>query len=391
MTSSHALRYGTNPHQSPARVYMKDGSELPITILNGSPGYINLLDAMNAWQLVRELKHLTNLPAATSFKHVSPSGAAVAVPLSDVLRKIYFVDDLELSPLAEAYARARGVDRMSSFGDFIALSDTVDVPTAKVISREVSDGVIAPDYEPAALEMLKKKKGGKYNIVQIDPAYEPQLTENRDVFGITFEQRHHDRSVSDADFSNIVTQNKELTPEAIRDMTIAWVTLKYTQSNSVCYIKDGQTIGVGAGQQSRVHCARLAGGKADLWFLRQHPRVLNLPFVPGIRRPNRDNAIDQFLQPGITAAEKANWPDNFTEIPTQLTAEERRAWLDTLSDVTLGSDAFFPFRDSIDRAAQSGVRYVLQPGGSARDEDVIAACDKYGMTMVFSGVRLFHH
>ena len=391
MTSSHALRYGTNPHQSPARVYMKDGSELPITILNGSPGYINLLDAMNAWQLVRELKHLTNLPAATSFKHVSPSGAAVAVPLSDVLRKIYFVDDLELSPLAEAYARARGVDRMSSFGDFIALSDTVDVPTAKVISREVSDGVIAPDYEPAALEMLKKKKGGKYNIVQIDPAYEPQLTENRDVFGITFEQRHHDRSVSDADFSNIVTQNKELTPEAIRDMTIAWVTLKYTQSNSVCYIKDGQTIGVGAGQQSRVHCARLAGGKADLWFLRQHPTVLNLPFVPGIRRPNRDNAIDQFLQSGVTEAEKANWPDNFTEIPTQLTAEERRAWLDTLSDVTLGSDAFFPFRDSIDRAAQSGVRYVLQPGGSARDEDVIAACDKYGMTMVFSGVRLFHH
>ncbi len=391
MSSSLPLRYGTNPQQSPSRVFMKDGSELPITVLNGSPGYINLLDAMNAWQLVRELKQLTSLPSATSFKHVSPSGAAVAVPLTDVLRKIYFVDDLELSPLAEAYARARGVDRMSSFGDFIALSDTVDVPTAKVISREVSDGVIAPDYEPAALDILKKKKGGKYAVVQIDPAYEPALTENRDVFGITFEQRHHDRSVREADFKNIVTAKKDLPPEAIRDMTVAWVALKYTQSNSVCYVKDGQTIGVGAGQQSRVHCARLAGGKADLWFLRQHPAVLNLPFVPGIRRPNRDNAIDQFLQLGVTEAEKANWKDNFTEIPAQLTAEERRAWLDTLNGVTLGSDAFFPFRDSIDRAAQTGTRYVLQPGGSTRDEDVIAACDEYGMTMVFSGVRLFHH
>ena len=391
MSSSLTLRYGTNPQQSPARVFMKDGSELPITVLNGSPGYINLLDAMNAWQLVRELKQLTGLPSATSFKHVSPSGAAVAVPLTDVLRKIYFVDDLELSPLAEAYARARGVDRMSSFGDFIALSDTVDVPTARIISREVSDGVIAPDYEPAALDILKKKKGGKYAVVQIDPAYEPELTENRDVFGITFEQRHHDRSVSEADFSNIVTANKDLPAEAIRDMTVAWITLKYTQSNSVCYVKDGQTIGVGAGQQSRVHCARLAGGKADLWFLRQHPTVLNVPFAPGIRRPNRDNAIDQFLQPGVTEAEKANWLDNFTEIPTQLSAAERRAWLDTLGGVTLGSDAFFPFRDSIDRAAQTGTRYVLQPGGSTRDEDVIAACDEYGMTMVFSGVRLFHH
>ncbi len=391
MSSSLPLRYGTNPQQSPSRVFMKDGSELPITVLNGSPGYINLLDAMNAWQLVRELKQLTSLPSATSFKHVSPSGAAVAVPLTDVLRKIYFVDDLELSPLAEAYARARGVDRMSSFGDFIALSDRVDVPTAKIISREVSDGVIAPDYEPAALDILKKKKGGKYAVVQIDPAYEPELTENRDVFGITFEQRHHDRSVSEADFKNIVTAKKDLPAEAIRDMTVAWVALKYTQSNSVCYVKDGQTIGVGAGQQSRVHCARLAGGKADLWFLRQHPAVLNLPFVPGIRRPNRDNAIDQFLQPGVTEAEKATWKDNFTEIPAQLSAEERRAWLDTLNGVTLGSDAFFPFRDSIDRAAQSGTRYVLQPGGSTRDEDVIAACDEYGMTMVFSGVRLFHH
>ena len=391
MSSSLTLRYGTNPQQSPARVFMKDDAELPITVLNGSPGYINLLDAMNAWQLVRELRQATGLPAATSFKHVSPSGAAVAVPLTETLRKIYFVDELELSPLAEAYARARGVDRMSSFGDFIALSDTVDVPTAKVIAREVSDGIIAPDYEPVALDILRAKKGGKYVVIQIDPAYEPDLTENRDVFGVTFEQRRHDRMVAEADFANIITANRDLPAEAIRDMIVAWIALKYTQSNSVCYVKDGQTIGVGAGQQSRVHCARLAGGKADLWYLRQHPRVLDLPFVPGIKRPDRDNAIDQFLQPGVTEAEKANWKKLFTEIPAQLTTDERRAWLDTLNDVTLGSDAFFPFRDSIDRAAQTGVRYVLQPGGSTRDEDVIAACDEYGMTMVFSGVRLFHH
>ena len=391
MSSSLTLRYGTNPQQSPARVFMKDDAELPITVLNGSPGYINLLDALNAWQLVRELKQATGLPAATSFKHVSPSGAAVAVPLTETLRKIYFVDDVELSPLAEAYARARGVDRMSSFGDFIALSDTVDVPTAKVIAREVSDGIIAPDYEPVALDILRAKKGGKYVVIQIDPAYEPDLTENRDVFGVTFEQRRHDRMVAEADFANIVTANRDLPAESIRDMIVAWIALKYTQSNSVCYVKDGQTIGVGAGQQSRVHCARLAGGKADLWYLRQHPRVLDLPFVLGIKRPDRDNAIDQFLQPGVTEAEKANWKKLFTEIPAQLTTDERRAWLDTLNDVTLGSDAFFPFRDSIDRAAQTGVRYVLQPGGSTRDEDVIAACDEYGMTMVFSGVRLFHH
>jgi AICAR transformylase/IMP cyclohydrolase PurH len=370
---------------------MKDGADLPITVLGGSPGYINLLDALNAWQLVRELKQATGLPAAASFKHVSPSGAAVAVPLTDVLRRIYFVDDLELSPLAEAYARARGVDRMSSFGDFIALSDTVDVTAARVIAREVSDGILAPDYEPVALDILRAKKGGRYAVVQIDPAYEPDPTENRDVFGVTFEQRRHDRTVTEADFANIVTANRDLPPEAIRDMTVAWIALKYTQSNSVCYVKDGQTIGVGAGQQSRVHCARLAGGKADLWYLRQHPRVLELPFIPGIKRPDRDNAIDQFLQPGVTQAEKANWKNLFTEIPTQLAAEERRAWLDTLNDVTLGSEAFFPFRDSIDRAAQTGVRYVLQPGGSTRDEDVIAACNEYGITMVFSGVRLFHH
>ncbi len=391
MPSSLPLRYGANPQQAPARVFMKSETDLPITVLSGSPGYINLLDALNSWQLVCELKTVINLPAAASFKHVSPSGAAVATPLSDVLRKIYFVDDIELSPLATAYARARGVDRMSSFGDWIALSDTVDVPTAKLISREVSDGVIAPAYEPEALDILKKKKQGKYAVVQIDPAYEPSALETRDVFGITFEQHRHDRLVTPADFSNIVTKNKELPESAIRDMLMAWITLKYTQSNSVCYAVDGQVIGVGAGQQSRVHCARLAGSKADLWRLRQHPYVLNLPFKPGIKRPDRDNAIDQFLQPDVTDAEKSNWSNVFTESPNQLSVTERRAWLDGMSDVVLGSDAFFPFRDSIDRAVRSGVKYVLQPGGSNRDEDVIAACDEYGMTMVFSGVRLFHH
>ena len=391
MPSSLSLRYGANPQQAPARVFMKSDIDLPITVLSGSPGYINLLDALNSWQLVRELKTAINLPAAASFKHVSPSGAAVAIPLSDVLKKIYFVDDIELSPLATAYARARGVDRMSSFGDWIALSETVDVPTAKLISREVSDGVIAPAYEPEALDILKKKKQGKYSVVQIDPAYEPSALETRDVFGITFEQHRHDRLVMPADFANIVTKNKELPESAIRDMLIAWITLKYTQSNSVCYAVDGQVIGVGAGQQSRVHCARLAGSKADLWRLRQHPTVLNLPFKTGIKRPDRDNAIDQFLQPDVTDAEKSNWANVFTELPHQLSATERRAWLDGMSDVVLGSDAFFPFRDSIDRAVRSGVKYVLQPGGSNRDEDVIAACDEYGMTMVFSGVRLFHH
>lgn len=385
------LRYGTNPNQVPARVYMQDGSDLPITVLGGSPGYINLLDALNAWQLVRELKQITGLSAAASFKHVSPSGAAVAVPVSAILKKIYFVDDMELSPLAAAYARARGVDRMSSFGDFIALSDSVDVPTAKLIAREVSDGVIAPAYNPEALEILRKKKQGKYAVVQIDPAYEPQITETRQVYGLSMEQRRNDRPVTPRDFANIVTKCKDLPESAVRDMFIAWITLKFTQSNSVCYVLDGQTIGVGAGQQSRVHCARLAGAKADLWRLRQHPSVLALPFKEGVRRPDRDNAIDQFLQPDITEAEKKNWSNVFTHNPEQLTDEERRTWLDGLSDVVLGSDAFFPFRDSIDRAAKSGVKYVLQPGGSNRDEDVIAACDEYGMTMVFSGLRLFHH
>ena len=391
MASSLPLRYGANPQQAPARVFMKSGADLPITVLSGSPGYINLLDALNSWQLVRELKSAINLPAAASFKHVSPSGAAVATPLSDVLKKIYFVDDLVLSPLATAYARARGVDRMSSFGDWIALSEIVDVSTAKLISREVSDGVIAPAYEPEALEVLKKKKQGKYAVVQIDPAYEPSELETREVFGVTFEQHRHDRLVTPADFANVVTKNKDLPESAVRDMLIAWITLKYTQSNSVCYAVDGQVIGVAAGQQSRVHCARLAGSKADLWRLRQHPFVLALPFKEGVKRPDRDNAIDQFLQPDVTEAEKANWKNVFTETPHQLTAEERRAWLDGMSEVVLGSDAFFPFRDSIDRAAGSGVKYVLQPGGSNRDEDVIAACDEYGMTMVFSGVRLFHH
>src|SRR5215211_7947804 len=385
------LRYGTNPNQVPARVYMQDETDLPITVLGGSPGYINLLDALNAWQLVRELKQTTGLPAAASFKHVSPSGAAVAVPLSSILKKIYFVDDMDLSPLATAYARARGVDRMSSFGDFIALSDLVDVPTAKLIAREVSDGVIAPAYDSEALEILKKKKQGKYAVVKIDPAYEPQITETRQVFGVSMEQRRNDRPVRRDDFANIVTRCKDLPEFAIRDMFIAWITLKFTQSNSVCYVVDGQTIGVGAGQQSRVHCARLAGSKADLWRLRQHPSVLALPFKEGIKRPDRDNAIDQFLQSDVTDAEKRNWANIFTHSPDQLTQEERRAWLDGLTEVVLGSDAFFPFRDSIDRAAKSGVIYVLQPGGSSRDEDLIAACDEYEMTMVFTGLRLFHH
>ena len=385
------LRYGMNPNQVAARVYMQDGSDLPIQVLGGSPGYINLLDALNAWQLVRELKQTIGLPAAASFKHVSPSGAAVAVPLPDVLKKIYFVDDMELSPLATAYARARGVDRMSSFGDFIALSDEVDAPTAKLIAREVSDGVIAPGYEPEALEILKKKKQGKYAVIHIDPAYEPQVNETRQVFGVSMEQRRNDRRVRRDDFAKIVTRCQELPEAAVRDMFIAWITLKFTQSNSVCYVVDGQTIGVGAGQQSRVHCTRLAGSKADLWWLRQHPSVLALPFKDGIKRPDRDNAIDQFLQPDVTRAEKENWANVFTVIPDQLTEEERRAWLDGLTDVVLGSEAFFPFRDSIDRAARSGVKYVLQPGGSNRDEDVIAACDEYGMSMVFSGIRLFHH
>jgi phosphoribosylaminoimidazolecarboxamide formyltransferase/IMP cyclohydrolase len=391
MSSSLPLRYGTNPQQAPARVYMKNDADLPITVLSGSPGYINLLDALNAWQLVRELKAALDLPAAASFKHVSPAGAAVAVPLSEALKKIYFVDDLELSPLATAYARARGADRLCSFGDFIALSDVVDVPTAKLIAREVSDGMIAPGYEPAALEILKNKKQGKYAIVQIDPAYEPPVSETREVFGVTFEQRHHDRLVTPADFTNIVSECRDLPPEALRDLILAWITLKYTQSNSVCFVADGQTIGVGAGQQSRVHCVRLAGQKADLWFLRQHPVVLALPFKTGVKRPERDNFIDQFLRDDVTPNEKAGWGDLFDQIPHQLTPDEKREWLSKLDSVSVGSDAFFPFRDSIDRAAASGARYVVEPGGSVRDDAVIPAANGYSITMIFSGVRLFHH
>jgi phosphoribosylaminoimidazolecarboxamide formyltransferase/IMP cyclohydrolase len=390
MPKEISLRYGANPHQIPARVYMKTG-ELPIRVLASAPGYINLLDALNSWQLVRELKAVTGLPSAASFKHVSPSGAAVGIPLPDILKKIYFVDDMELSPSASAYARARGVDRMSSFGDWIALSDTVDVHTARLIAREVSDGMIAPAYEPEALEILSRKKGGKYVVIQVDPDYQPDPQECREVFGVTFEQRRNDRPVTREDLANIVTKRKDLSEEAIRDMYIAWISLKYTQSNSVCFVKDGQVIGVGAGQQSRVHCVRLAGLKADLWYLRQHPRVLALPFKEGIKRPDRDNAIDQYLQPDLTEAEMAGWKDMFTEAPTRLSPQERRAWLATLDGVTLGSDAFFPFRDSIDRAVMSGVKYVLEPGGSTRDDTMIEAADEYGMTMVFTGVRLFHH
>lgn len=391
MAKEITLRYGCNQHQTPARVFMS-GGDLPLEVLNSAPGYINLLDALNSWQLVRELKAALGFPAAASFKHVSPSGAAVAaVPLTDTLKEIYAVAGRDLSPLAEAYARARGVDRMSSFGDWAALSDTVDVPTAKLLGREVSDGVIAPAYEPEALEILRGKKDGKYVVIQIDPAYEPSEMEMRQVFGITFEQRRNDRPVTRSDFGNVVTRKKELPESAVRDMLVAWITLKYTQSNSVCFVLDGQAIGVGAGQQSRIHCTRLAGTKADLWRLRQHPRVLSLPFREAVKRPDKDNATDQFLQPDVTEAEKAAWGDVFTEIPAQLTFEEKRTWLDGMTGVVLGSDAFFPFRDSIDRAAQSGVKYVLQPGGSNRDDAVIRACDEYDMAMVFSGVRLFHH
>jgi phosphoribosylaminoimidazolecarboxamide formyltransferase/IMP cyclohydrolase len=385
------LRYGCNPHQVPARVYMPDHHPLPIQALNSSPGYINLLDALNSWQLVKELKGALGLPAAASFKHVSPSGAAVGLPLTEVLQQAYFVQDLELSPLATAYARARGVDRMSSFGDWVALSDSVDVPTAKLISREVSDGVIAPGYAPETLEILRSKKGAKYVVLAIDPDYEPGTMETREVYGITFEQRRNDRPVTNDDFKNIVTRRQDLPESAVRDMKLAWITLKYTQSNSVCFAVDGQVIGVGAGQQSRIHCTRLAGTKADLWRLRQHPSVLNLPFKPEVRRPERDNAIDQFLREDVTPAERAGWGEVFTHIPPQLTPEQKRGWLNGLTEVVLGSDAFFPFRDSIDRAALSGVSYVLQPGGSNRDDVVIQACDEYEMTMVFSGVRLFHH
>ncbi len=388
-----ALKYGCNPNQKPSRIYLADGGQLPIQVLSGKPGYINFLDAFNGWQLVRELKKATGLPAATSFKHVSPAGAAVGLPLTDTLKKIYWVDDMgELSPLACAYARARGADRMSSFGDFIALSDVCDKDTASIIKREVSDGVIAPGYTPEALEILRAKKNGNYNVIQIDEDYVPAPLEHKEVFGITFEQGRQELPINDELLENVVTANKELTEEAKRDMKIALITLKYTQSNSVCFVKDGQAIGVGAGQQSRVHCTRLAGQKADNWFLRQCPKVLNLPFVDNIRRADRDNAIDVYIgEEYMDVLADGAWEKIFKEKPEVFTREEKRAWLDQMKDVTLGSDAFFPFSDNIERARKSGVKYIAQPGGSVRDDAVIECCDKYGMVMAFTGIRLFHH
>lgn len=392
MANELALKYGCNPNQKPSRIFMADGSDLPITVLNGKPGYINFLDAFNSWQLVMELKAATGLPAAASFKHVSPAGAAVAVPMSDTLKKIYFVDDLELSPLATAYARARGADRMSSYGDFIALSEVCDVPTALMIKREVSDGVIAPGYTDEALEILKSKRKGSYNIIQMDESYRPDPVEHKQCFGITFEQGRNELKI-DADLlKNMVTDNKELPDFAVRDLLISLITLKYTQSNSVCYTKDGQAIGIGAGQQSRIHCTRLAGNKADIWWLRQHPKVLALPFKEDIRRPDRDNTIDVYISEeweDVVAGD--NWKFAFTSQPEPLTREEKKQWLAQLTDVSLGSDAFFPFGDNIERARKSGVKYVAQPGGSIRDDNVIETCNKYGMAMAFTGIRLFHH
>ena len=387
------LKYGCNPNQKPSRIYMADGSELPIEVLNGRPGYINFLDAFNGWQLVRELKKATGLPAATSFKHVSPAGASVGRPMSDTLKKIYWVDDMgDLSPLACAYARARGADRMSSFGDFISLSDVCDADTARLIKREVSDGVIAPGYTDEALEILKAKKNGNYNIIKIDENYTPAPLEHKQVFGVTFEQGRQELPIDDELLSNIVTENKEIPEEALIDMKISLIVLKYTQSNSVCFVKDGQAIGVGAGQQSRVHCTRLAGQKADNWWLRQSPQVLNLPFKEGITRAERDNAIDVYMgEEYMDVIGDGNWERSFTEKPAVFTREEKRAWLDQLTDVTLGSDAFFPFADNIERAHKSGVAYIAQPGGSVRDDLVIECCDKYNMVMAFTGIRLFHH
>ena len=387
------LKYGCNPNQKPSRIFMEDGSDLPVQVLCGKPGYINFLDAFNGWQLVSELKKATGLPAVTSFKHVSPAGAAVGLPLTDTLAKIYWVADLgELSPLACANARARGADRMSSFGDFIALSDGCDADTAKLIKREVSDGVIAPGYTDEALEILKQKKKGNYNVIQIDPDYVPAPLERKQVYGITFEQGRNELDINDEFLSNVVTANKEIPANALMDMKIALITLKYTQSNSVCYVKDGQAIGIGAGQQSRVHCTRLAGNKADNWFLRQAPQVLNLPFLDTLGRAERDNAIDVYIgEEYMDVLADGAWENIFKEKPEVFTREAKRAWLDQLQDVTLGSDAFFPFPDNIERARKSGVKYIAQPGGSVRDDQVIACCDKYGMAMAFTGIRLFHH
>lgn len=387
------LKYGCNPNQKLSRIFMEDGGDLPVTVLNGKPGYINFLDAFNGWQLVRELKQATGLPAATSFKHVSPAGAAVGLPLSETLAKIYWVDDLgELSPLACAYARARGADRMSSFGDFIALSDECDEDTARLIKREVSDGVIAPGYSKKALEILKEKKKGAYNVIQIDPSYVPAELERKQVFGVTFEQGRNELDINGELFSNVVTKNKEIPDQALIDMKIAMITLKYTQSNSVCYVKDGQAIGIGAGQQSRIHCTRLAGQKADNWYLRQAPQVLNLPFAEGLGRADRDNAIDVYIgEEYEDVLKEGEWQKRFKEKPPVFTREQKKAWLEGNQGVTLGSDAFFPFSDNIERAHKSGVKYIAQPGGSVRDDLVIECCDKYDMVMAFTGIRLFHH
>lgn len=387
------LKYGCNPNQKPARIFAQTGT-LPLTVLNGKPGYINFLDALNGWQLVKELKAATGLPAAASFKHVSPAGAAIGLPLSDVLRQIYFApQDAVLSPLACAYARARGADRMSSFGDWICLSDVCDTATALLIKPEVSDGVIAPGYEPQALEILKGKRQGNYNIVQIDANYTPPALERKDIYGITFEQNRNELAIDDAFFANVVTQNQTLPQQAKQDLAVAMVALKYTQSNSVCYVKDGQCIGIGAGQQSRIHCTRLAGDKADNWWLRQHAKTLALPFLPGVKNPDRDNAIDRYIsnESEQTVLADGRWQTLFATRPQPLTADEKREWLSQLTGVSLGSDAFFPFSDNIDRAAKSGVTYIAEPGGSKRDREVIDACDDYGIVMAFTGLRLFHH
>ena len=386
------LKYGCNPNQKPSKIFANDSRELPIQVLNGRPGYINFMDALNSWQLVKELKAATGLPAAASFKHVSPAGAAVAKPMSDTLKKIYFVDDLELSPIATAYARARGADRMSSYGDWAALSDVCDKETAKLLAREVSDGVIAPGYTEEALEILRTKRKGTYNVVQIDPEYVPQEIEHKDVFGITFEQGRNNLKIDTEMLQNVVTAVKDMPEDAKMDLVISLITLKYTQSNSVCYAKDGQAIGIGAGQQSRVHCTRLAGNKADNWFLRQHEKVLNLPFKAGIRRADRDNTIDVYISEEYDdVLRDGTWELFFTEKPEVLTREEKAAWLATAKGVALGSDAFFPFGDNIERAHKSGVEYIAQPGGSIRDDNVIETCDKYGIAMAFTGIRLFHH
>ena len=392
MANELLLKYGCNPNQKPSRIFMKDGGELPIEVLNGKPGYINFLDAFNSWQLVKELKEATGLPAAASFQHVSPAGAAVGLPLSDVEKKIYFVDDLELSPIASAYARARGADRMSSYGDWAALSDVCDKETATLLAREVSDGIIAPGYTDEALEILKTKRKGNYNVVKIDPDYKPAPVECKDVYGVTFEQGRNEVKIDEAMLSNVVTDNKNIPEDAKRDLLISLIALKYTQSNSVCYAKGGQVIGVGAGQQSRIHCTRLAGNKADIWFLRQHPKVLGLKFKEGIRRPDRDNTIDVYISDEyMDVLADGTWENLFAEKPEPLTREEKRAWLDTLTGVSLGSDAFFPFGDNIERAHKTGVQYIAEPGGSIRDDNVIETCNKYGIAMAFTGARLFHH